>query len=103
MLTEHSFDAGTVALNIAEGPDNGPPLVLLHGGSGRWQAWDPIIPDLIARWQLFAPDLRGHARSGRVTGRYAIRDYAGDIARCCASTYTSRRCCSATRWAGSWR
>jgi pimeloyl-ACP methyl ester carboxylesterase len=79
MLTEHPFDTGSVTLNVAEGPANGPPLVLLHGGSGRWQSWEAIVPELMSRWQLFAPDLRGHGQSGRAPGRYTLRDYAGDI------------------------
>jgi pimeloyl-ACP methyl ester carboxylesterase len=79
MMTEAEFDTGEVTLNYAEGPNAGPPLVLLHGGSARWQYFDSIIPELAARWHLFAPDLRGHGKSGRAAGRYAIRDYAEDI------------------------
>src|SRR5262245_15306844 len=80
MLTERSFDAGAVTLNVAEGPAAGPPLLLLHGGSARWQAWEPLIPDLADRWQLLAPDLRGHGKSGRVPRHYSVQDYADDIA-----------------------
>ena len=79
-MKEASFDTGKVVLNYAEGPDNGPPLILLHGGSAFWQYFDPILPDLAARWHVYAPDLRGHGKSGRVPWRYAVRDYAGDIA-----------------------
>jgi pimeloyl-ACP methyl ester carboxylesterase len=75
---EHSFDTGTVTINYAEGPPSGPPLVLLHGGSGRWQNYEGIIPDLAARFHLYAPDFRGHGRSGRVPGRYRLQDYAND-------------------------
>src|SRR5947209_5865240 len=38
-ITEHEFDAGEVRLNYAEGPPNGPPLVLLHGLGRRWQVF----------------------------------------------------------------
>ena len=79
MMTEAKFDTGEVTLNYAEGPDAGPALVLLHGGSARWQYFDSIIPELAAHWHLFAPDLRGHGKSGRAAGRYAIRDYVDDI------------------------
>lgn len=80
MMTEARFDTGEVILNYAEGPDCGPPLVLLHGGSARWQYFDPILPDLAAQWHLFALDLRGHGRSGRMAGGYTLRDYAADAA-----------------------
>ncbi|HEX9115445.1 MAG TPA: alpha/beta hydrolase, partial [Anaerolineae bacterium] len=78
-LTERSFDAGEVVLNYAEGPATGPALVLLHGGSARWQYFLPLIPDLARQWQVYAVDLRGHGESGRVPGRYALRHYASDI------------------------
>ncbi len=79
MLTERAFDAGAVSLNYAEGPAVGPPLVLLHGATVRWQNFLPIIPFLGWRWHLYAPDFRGHGRSGR--GAYRIADYAQDTAR----------------------
>ncbi len=79
MMTEAKFDTGEITLNYAEGPDTGPTLVLLHGGSAGWQYFDGIIPELTAHWHVFAPDLRGHGKSGRAAGRYAIRDYADDI------------------------
>jgi pimeloyl-ACP methyl ester carboxylesterase len=78
MLGESTFDAGAVTINFGEGPPNGPPLLLLHGGSARWQGFDGIIPDLIDRWHLFAPDFRGHGKSGRVSKRYRLQDYADD-------------------------
>ena len=77
-IREHSFDTGTVTINYAEGPLSGPPLVLLHGGSGRWQNYEDTILDLAARFHLYAPDFRGHGKSGRVPGRYQLQDYAND-------------------------
>jgi pimeloyl-ACP methyl ester carboxylesterase len=81
MLQEHTFPTQVVTLNYAEGPPAGPPLVLLHGGSGYWQHFTPIIPHLAKRTHLFALDLRGHGQSGWVPGRYRLRDYADDIGR----------------------
>lgn len=78
MLTEKSFDAGEVVLNYAERETAGPPMVLLHGLTGWWQGYEPIIPRL-AGWHIYACDLRGHGKSGRVAGRYRVPDYAGDI------------------------
>ena len=70
MLKERTFDANGVAINYAEGPPSGPPLVLLHGGGDRWQHFLPILPSLVMRWQVYALDLRGHGKSGRVPGQY---------------------------------
>jgi pimeloyl-ACP methyl ester carboxylesterase len=80
MLTEKTFDTGAVVLNYAEGPAAGPPLVLLHGITTAWQAWMPLLPALMLRWQVFALDLRGHGKSGRVSGRYRLEDYVADLA-----------------------
>jgi len=80
MVAEHTFHTGTVELNYAEGEASGPPIVLLHGGSLRWQSVMLLIRDLAARWHVYAPDLRGHGRSGRVPGRYRLQDYASDVA-----------------------
>jgi pimeloyl-ACP methyl ester carboxylesterase len=81
MLTEHTFDTGTVTLNYAEGGrSSGLPLVLLHAVSTRWQSFKSILPALVQRWHVYAPDLRGHGRSGRVAGAYRLNEFATDIA-----------------------
>jgi pimeloyl-ACP methyl ester carboxylesterase len=77
-IQEHSFDAGIVTINNAEGPPSGPPFLFLHGGSGRWQNYEDVIPDLATCFHLYAPDFRGHGRSGRVPGQYHLRDYVDD-------------------------
>lgn len=77
-IQEHTFDTGIVAINYAEVPSTGTSLVMLHGGSARWQAFDNLIPDL-SEYHLYLPDLRGHGRSGRVTGHYRLQDYTNDI------------------------
>lgn len=79
MLTEHCFTTPVVTLNYAVGEASGSPLVLLHGGSARWQCALPIVPELSQQWQVYAPDLRGHGRSGRVPGSYRLTDYTADI------------------------
>ncbi len=78
-LSERTFETGKVALNYAEGPESGPPLVLLHGVTRRWQDFLPIIPNLSFRWQVHALDLRGHGRSGRTPGSYRVIDYVEDV------------------------
>jgi pimeloyl-ACP methyl ester carboxylesterase len=81
VLTEKAFGGGPVSINYVEGPPSGPPVVLLHGSTGRWQNFNPIIPLLGWRWHLYGPDFRGHGRSGRADGDYRLVDYAADTAR----------------------
>jgi pimeloyl-ACP methyl ester carboxylesterase len=79
MFVEKSFDTGEVALNYAEGPDNGPPLVLFPGASRRWQSHLlPIMIPLSNRWHIYAVDNRGHGKSGRTPGKYSLADYTRD-------------------------
>src|SRR5262245_38870458 len=75
---EALFDAGAVCLNYAEGPLAGPPLVVLHGGAGRWQYSERLMELLADRWHVYAPDFRGHGRSGRVPRAYRVDHYAAD-------------------------
>jgi pimeloyl-ACP methyl ester carboxylesterase len=75
---EKQFDTGVVRLNYVEGPDNGDPLVLLHGATAYWQEMMPILPTLAERWHVYALDHRGHGQSGRTPGHYALSDYIQD-------------------------
>ena len=38
---------------------SGPPLVLLHGGTGSWRHWAGNIAELARHYQVFAPDAPG--------------------------------------------
>jgi pimeloyl-ACP methyl ester carboxylesterase len=79
MLVEKSFDAGEVVINYAEGPPNGPAILFIHGITGNWRGFLPIMPSLTMRWQVFAVDLRGHGKSGHKSGRYTLQDYTRDL------------------------
>jgi pimeloyl-ACP methyl ester carboxylesterase len=79
MVVEKSFDTGEAVLNYAEGPDNGPPILLIHGITGNWRGFLPIMPSLTMRWHVYAVDLRGHGKSGNKTGHYTLQDYSRDL------------------------
>ncbi|MGE5666558.1 MAG: alpha/beta fold hydrolase [Betaproteobacteria bacterium] len=79
MAGEKQFSASAVNLNYVEhGPTSAAPLVMLHGGAWRWQEYLSLIPSLGRRWHTYAVDLRGNGRSGWVTGRYRLADFADD-------------------------
>lgn len=78
MLTEKTFTTRGVAINFAEAPASGVPLVMLHGITGCWQSFLSVMPLLAFRYHLYAVDLRGHGRSGRIPGGYQIESYADD-------------------------
>jgi pimeloyl-ACP methyl ester carboxylesterase len=39
---------------------SGEPLVLLHGFTGSWPHWRPLLGELAARYEVVAPTLAGH-------------------------------------------
>lgn len=80
VLREKRFDTGSVEINYGEGPPNGRPLVILHGGAGSWRSGEAFIRLLEDHWHIYAPDFRGHGKSGHVPGRYLLQDYATDTA-----------------------
>lgn len=43
---------------------SGPPLLLIHGGMGRLERWEPMWPLLTDRWRVTAMDRRGRGTSG---------------------------------------
>jgi pimeloyl-ACP methyl ester carboxylesterase len=57
----------------------GEPIILLHGFTGTSQDWTPLIAEWQARFQLIAPDLRGHGRSSILSKPFRHQDAAGDI------------------------
>lgn len=79
MLTEQTFITNEVPINfVVEGTANHP-LLLLHGITERWQTFLPLISHLSNKWRIYALDLRGHGKSGRVKNQYRIVDYAQDV------------------------
>ncbi|MBN4074261.1 alpha/beta hydrolase [bacterium AH-315-D21] len=76
---EKKFSASTIEVNYAEGPDNGPPMLLIHGLGVRWTNWEPVLNQFAARWHVFALDLRGHGDSGRTPGGYGFNDYQTEV------------------------
>ncbi|TRO51062.1 alpha/beta hydrolase [Candidatus Bathyarchaeota archaeon] len=77
MLKEKAFKHGDVSLNYAEGPDNGPPILFLHGLTDRWQFFQPVMPSLTLRWHVYALDFRGHGASSH-TPPYRYLDHIND-------------------------
>lgn len=61
---------------MTAGPDDAPPLLLIHGlGDQGARDFEPILAALSARFRVLAFDLPGLARSKRLQGSYAPSDY----------------------------
>jgi non-heme chloroperoxidase len=63
------------------GPDDGPPVVLLHGGGQTRHAWRSTLDDIAAKgWRVYSVDLRGHGESDwDEEGDYSFEAFAGDV------------------------
>jgi pimeloyl-ACP methyl ester carboxylesterase len=79
MLNEYAFKMSEPALNYVR-TDNvdAQPILCLHGLARGWQSFLPLIPTLALRWQVYALDQRGHGKSERANGYFAI-DYVPDV------------------------
>ncbi|GGL28082.1 alpha/beta hydrolase [Phycicoccus endophyticus] len=51
---------GEIELSYAEGPDNGPPLVLLHAQHMDWFSYSRVLPALSEHFHVFDIDYPGH-------------------------------------------
>lgn len=78
-MEEKTFDTGSLNINYVETANDGLPLLLLHGGSSRWQTIGSMIPDLEKCSRVYALDLRGHGKSDRGDS-YEIQRYVSDVA-----------------------
>jgi pimeloyl-ACP methyl ester carboxylesterase len=63
---------------------SGPGLLLVHGGMGRLERWEPLWGQLTDRWQVTAVDRRGRASSGD-SAPYALSKEYDDIAAIAAA------------------
>lgn len=65
-----------ITMNVAiAGPDDAPPVVLLHGFPESHRTWREVAKRLQHRVRLIIPDLRGFGETDRPTG---VDDYAAD-------------------------
>lgn len=82
-LDSQIVDVGEVKLHVVfAGPENGEPIILVHGFPQFWYLWRHHISMLAeAGYRVAAPDLRGFNRSDKPAGKsaYEFKDFARDI------------------------
>ena len=52
MFSEQLLTVGGQSINVAAGPANGAPFLILHGIPNRWQGMYALMAPLEARWIL---------------------------------------------------
>lgn len=73
------FDTGELTISYAEGPTNGPPLILIPGQGADLTNYEPSIPLLVNDFHVYAIDVRGHGRSDWATGNYSFSSIGRDM------------------------
>jgi esterase len=72
-------NAGPLSARL-DGPEDGVPVLLLHGMAGNSHWWDAVLPKLGGEFRTAALDLRGHGDSGWAEPpRYELPDFAQDV------------------------
>lgn len=77
-VSEKSAEVNGVRLNYKIG-GSGPPVLLLHGYAETSHMWLPLMPQLMVKHTVIAPDLRGFGRSQRTPGGYDKKNMAKDV------------------------
>lgn len=80
-FVEKQVTLNGVVLNYSEGPDNGPPLLLIHGQVVDWQNYARVLPGLSAHYHVFAVDCYGHGRSAQAPEKYTAATMGADFAQ----------------------
>lgn len=74
-----TLSSGTT-VNYAEGPSNGPAVLLIHGQGAAWESYAPVLPRLAEDFHVFAIDVAGHGSSDRTPERYDVGSIGADVA-----------------------
>lgn len=62
-ILEKQSSVGNVIFNYAEGPDNGPVLLMLHAQLLDWYTYHLVLPELSKNFHVFAVDYPGHGKT----------------------------------------
>ena len=79
-VRHRDVEAAGLRFHVAEiGPEDGPPVLLLHGWPQHWYAWRRVAPLLAAEGRrVIMPDLRGFGWSDCPKGAYRKQTFADD-------------------------
>ena len=83
-MSQHlSITANDLTFDVtAYGPEDGEPVIALHGWPQTSRSWAAVVPDLVdAGMRVFAPDQRGYSPGARPEGveHYATATLALDV------------------------
>jgi non-heme chloroperoxidase len=65
---------------VEQGDPSGVPLLMIHGATDSWRAYEPVLRHLPDEIHAVAMTLRGHGDAPKPDSGYALDDFAGDVA-----------------------
>src|SRR5690606_14333560 len=80
-FVEKDVTVGGSRIHYAEGPDNGPALLLIHGQIMDWTSYARVLPDLAEEYHVFVVDCHGHGKSDKDPRKYSARAMGRDLAQ----------------------
>lgn len=79
-IVEKNAQIGSVNLNYAEGPDNGPALLLLHAQHMDWFSYSRVLPELSKSFHVFAVSYHGHGKTTSPVEYFIANHIGSDLA-----------------------
>jgi pimeloyl-ACP methyl ester carboxylesterase len=76
---ERSFKAKHTTINYIVGPNNGLPLLLLHGQSVYLETYFHVFSELSEHFQVYLIDVHGHGKTSRIKGNYTLDIMGEDL------------------------
>jgi non-heme chloroperoxidase len=65
---------------VEQGDSSGIPLLMIHGATDSWRAFEPMLRHLPDDIHAIAVTQRGHGDAPKPDSGYALDDFAGDVA-----------------------
>ena len=80
MVDERRIESDGVGLHLElEGPEDGAPVLFLHGVGSSGRTWEWLPDELRRGRRIIRVDLRGHGRSDHALGTYDVPRYGADV------------------------
>jgi esterase len=81
VLETRRIESDGVGLHLElEGPDDGAPVLFLHGVGSSGRTWEWLPDELTRGLRVVRVDLRGHGRSDHAPNTYVLPRYGADVA-----------------------
>jgi pimeloyl-ACP methyl ester carboxylesterase len=74
---QKTAEVNGISLSYVEGPDNGPPLVLLHAQLLDWFSYSRVLPELAKSYHVYDIDYPGHGATVTPPGYAMTADRIG--------------------------